>query len=153
MNAFVRQMAALSVLWALCELLLPEGRTHRAVRLTAGVLVMTALLMSAGRLMEKQLPTLTALAPQVQSAASVSYAETALRAAANQVKADCQRLARRAGYQAEAKAYLTLDGAVERIELFVSPTEKTPLMTEEALQTMLAERYQAPITLTDGSDP
>lgn len=103
--------------------------------------------------MEKQLPTLTALAPQVQSAASVSYAETALRAAANQVKADCQRLARRAGYQAEAKAYLTLDGAVERIELFVSPTEKTPLMTEEALQTMLAERYQAPITLTDGSDP
>lgn len=153
MNAFVRQIAALSVLWALCELLLPEGRAHQAVRLTASVLVMTALLMSAERLMEKPLQAQTALAPQVQTAARESYAETALRAAANQIGADCRRLARRAGYQAEAKAYLTMDGAVEGIELAIDSTEKTPLMTEEALQTMLAERYQAPITLTGGRAP
>lgn len=153
MNAFVRQMAALSVLWAMCELLLPEGRAHQAVRLTAGVLVMTALLMNAGRLMKNRLPALTALAPQVQNATSESYTETALRAAANQVKADCQRLARRAGYQAEAKAFLTLDGAVEQIQLSISPTEKTPLMTEEALKELLMERYQTRITLTGGGGP
>lgn len=153
MNAFVRQMAALSVLWALCELLLPEGRAQQAVRLTAGVLVMTALLMSAGRLMEQRLPALTALAPQVQQATSASYGETALRSAANQVKADCQRLAQRAGYQAEAKAFLTMDGAVEQIQLSLIPTETPPLMTETALKEMLAQRYQTRITLTGGKSP
>lgn len=153
MNAFVRQMAALSVLWALCELLLPEGRAQQAVRLTAGVLVMTALLMSAGWLMEQRLPAMTALAPQVQQATSASYGETALRSAANQVKADCQRLAQRAGYQAEAKVFLTMDGAVEQIQLSLIPTETPPLMTETALKEMLAQRYQTRITLTGGKSP
>ena len=37
-------VAALSVLWAMCELLIPNEKYRQAVRLTAGMLVMSVLL-------------------------------------------------------------------------------------------------------------
>ena len=64
MDAFVRQLAVLSVLWSLSELLLPEGRQQKMARMTVSVLVMTALLSGMGKLVQSRLPTITALASQ-----------------------------------------------------------------------------------------
>ena len=44
MDAFVRQLTVLSVLWSLSELLLPEGRLQKMARMTVSVLVMAALI-------------------------------------------------------------------------------------------------------------
>lgn len=152
MNGLIRQMAVLSVLWSLCELLLPEGRAHKAARMTASVLVMTALLAGAGRLMRTPFPELTVLAPRMQQAAAQTYQETALRVAANQVRDDCQRLAERAGYQGRFTAYLTLEGRIDHIEGCLTALE-TPIQTAEALRQLLEQRYEAPVTLTGGSCP
>ena len=46
MNGFVRQLAALATLWALCELLLPRRR--EMIQLAASLMVMAALVMSLG---------------------------------------------------------------------------------------------------------
>ena len=51
MNAFIRQMAVLSVLWAFCEMLLPEGRQRRAVRLTVSLMMAASLLSSLSALL------------------------------------------------------------------------------------------------------
>ncbi len=48
MDAFVRQLAVLSVLWSLSELLLPEGRLKKMARMTVSVLVMAALVSGLG---------------------------------------------------------------------------------------------------------
>ena len=55
MDAFVRQLAVLSVLWSLSELLLPEGRLQKMARMTVSVLVMAALVSGLGSLMDIQL--------------------------------------------------------------------------------------------------
>lgn len=152
MNAFVRQLAALSVLWALCELLLPEGRGHQAVRLTVSVLVMTALLSGMGKLVQSRLPAITALASQAQTAASQSYAETALRAAANQVQGYCVRAAGRAGYQAGVTAYLRQDGAIDHIAIVLQPNETPPLMQKDRLLETLAQQLHIqPSQITEAS--
>ena len=88
MDAFVRQLAVLSVLWSLSELLLPEGRLQKMARMTVS-----------------------------------SYARAALSAAANQAEGYCVRLARRAGYEARAAVYLTMEGAVDHIDLWLTPGE------------------------------
>ena len=44
MNSLIRQITVLSVLWTVCELLLPEGKYQPMVRMTASLLVMTALM-------------------------------------------------------------------------------------------------------------
>ena len=54
MDAFVRQLAVLSVLWSLSELLLPEGRLQKMARMTVSVLVMAALISGLGNLMNIQ---------------------------------------------------------------------------------------------------
>ena len=51
LNAFIRRMAVLSVLWAFCEMLLPEGRQRRAVRLTVSLMMAAALLSSVTALL------------------------------------------------------------------------------------------------------
>ena len=152
MNGFIRQMAVLSVLWSLCELLLPEGRAHKAARMTASVLARTALLAGAGRLMRTSLPELSVLAPRMQQAAAQTYQETALQSAANQVRDDCRRLAERAGYQGWFTAYITLEGRIDHIEGCLTAL-KTPIQTQEELRQLLEQRYEAPVTLTGGSGP
>ncbi|MEG0902414.1 MAG: hypothetical protein RSG96_09845, partial [Clostridia bacterium] len=115
MNAFVRKLAVLSVLWSLCELLLPDGRQQKMVRMTVSVLVMMVLVSSlSGLLMgvgESQTPV-------VESAAMLgeqSYARIALQALANQAERLCVRMAQNAGYVARAAVYLREDGALERV--------------------------------------
>lgn len=117
MSALIRQITVLSVLWALCELILPSGRQRQMVRMTVGVLVMTALLSTAGELMHSGIPTAPALAQQAIQATQASYRQTALRAAANQTAVYCRRMAEKSGYQATADVYLTADGGMEQIDL------------------------------------
>lgn len=139
MNAFVRQLAVLSVLWALCELLLPGGKQRPLVRMTISVLVITALLSTAGQwLSSLTVPASPTLARQTVQTGEDSYRRTALTAAANQVKGYCERLARRAGYEASATVFFTKEGALERVELTVRA--QTPLMEPRALRGALAQR-------------
>lgn len=139
MNAFVRQLAVLSVLWALCELLLPGGKQRPLVRMTISVLVITALLSTAGQwLSSLTLPASPTLAQQTVQTGADSYRRTALTATANQIKGFCERLARRAGYEASATVFLTTEGALERVDLMLRP--QTPMMTPQALRGALAQR-------------
>lgn len=78
MDAFVRQLAVLSVLWSLSELLLPEGRLQKMARMTVSVLVMAALISGLGNLMNLQVESAL---PAVSDAAAVgeSYVRAAVR--------------------------------------------------------------------------
>ena len=73
MDAFVRQLAVLSVLWSLSELLLPEGRLQKMARMTVSVLVMAALVSGLGSLMDIQLESALPAAADA-SAGGDSYA-------------------------------------------------------------------------------
>lgn len=139
MNAFVRQLAVLSVLWALCELILPDGRQQQLARMTVSVLVMTSLLSTAGGLLgsagKHPQPV---LAYQAAQASQESYRRTLLSARANQAEAYCERLAQRAGYEAAAAVYLTQQGAVDHILLRLAALQA--LMPPEEVQKTLAEQ-------------
>lgn len=141
MNAFVRQLAVLSVLWSFCELLLPEGKQQRMVRLTVSVLVMTALLSALngllGSVQALEWPSQPVLA---QGEGSLQARRTALQAAANQARAFCLRQAAKAGYEAECEISLRMDGTLERAVLRLCPkAESPPLMTAEDLIALLAK--------------
>ncbi len=138
MNTFVRQLAVLSVLWSLCELLLPDGRLQRMVRMTVSVLVMVALLSAVGGALQTGLNTqgVPTLASAARQATEESYLRTALQATANQMEGLCVRLANRAGYAANAAVYLRQSGSVERIELQLEgwlDVDSPPLADVEAL--------------------
>ena len=81
MNAFVRQLAVLSVLWSVCELLLPEGRQQQMVRAAVGVLVMTALLGTMGRILSGSME-IPAWSAQIAETGTYRYRQTALTAMA-----------------------------------------------------------------------
>jgi len=138
MNTLVRQVAVLSVLWALCELLLPDGRYQRMVRLTASLLVMAALLSTVGDWLGLQQNARPAAAAQLQQTSEKEYLRTALAAAANQLESWCVKMAKRAGYQAQACVWLQMDGGLDHIELvlenaggaFLSPGELRAAMAE-----------------------
>jgi len=136
MGALVRQVAALSMLWAVCELLLPDGR-QQMVRMTVSVLVMTALLSTAGEWLINAPEGVPALAQQVMQVSRTHYRQTALRAAANQTSAYCERFCTRAGYAAQADVFFRFDGGVERIELRLQP--RFPLKTPEETARLLCE--------------
>mgnify|MGYP001636514439 FL=1 len=142
MDAFVRQLAVLSVLWSLSELLLPEGRLQKMARMTVSVLVMAALISGLGNLMNIQVESAL---PVVSDAAAVgeSYARAAVSAAANQAETYCVQLARRAGYEARAAVYLTLEGAVDHIDLSLAAGE-TPLLSEEEVARTIAGQLAIP---------
>ena len=131
MNAFVRQTAVLSVLWSVCEMLLPEGRTQQMVRMTAGLLVMTAILSSAGTLLS-QTAALPAWTQETVRAGEANYRRIVLKSMANQTAAYCEDFAGRAGYAVEAVVWLQESGAVERVELTIHQ-EKTSMMTKEEM--------------------
>lgn len=142
MEAFVRQLAALSVLWSLSELLLPEGRQQKMARMTISALIMAALISGLGSLMDVRVEgTLPAAA--LGAVSEKSYARTALRAAANQAESLCVRLARRAGYEARAAVYLTREGAVDHVDLALEAGE-APLLDAQALAAAIAGQLSVP---------
>ena len=143
MDAFVRQLAVLSVLWSLSELLLPEGRLQKMARMTVSVLVMAALVSGLGSLMDIQLESALPSAADA-SAGGDRYARAALSAAANQAEGYCGRLARRAGYEARAAVYLTMEGAVDHIDLWLTPGE-APLLDAEEVARTIADELAVPV--------
>lgn len=139
MNALIRQIAVLSALWTVCELLLPDGKHQHMVRMTAGLLVMTALLTTVSGWLGNVPKTIPVMTVAVQNASEEAYRRTALKASANQIENWCRRLAERAGYQASVTVYLTMDGALDHMQLIVRPSEQA-LITAERLDDMLAEQ-------------
>lgn len=139
MNAFVRQIAVLSVLWAMCEMLLPDGKHQHMVRMTASLLVMTALLTTVSGWLGRQPPAQSTMTFRMQQAAQDTYQRTALTAVANQLESYCVRMAQRAGYEAAASVALTMDGALEYVRLNLNQPSHTLLSPAELCQT-LAQR-------------
>lgn len=156
MNAFVRRLAALSVLWALCELLLPEGGQQRLARFTVSAMVMISLVSALGGLLGVRMDTAPTAPAVAQAAPDEShYRMAALRSLANQAQGLCQRVAARAGYRAVAAAYLGMDGALDHVELALEPMEgQTALCAPAELAARLADALGAEpsrIWLTDGT--
>ena len=150
MNAFVRQIAVLSVLWSLCELLLPEGRQQKMARMTVSILVMAALISAVSGLLGAQVQPagLPALAQTVEEAGAQSYARIALQAAANQTERFVTSLARKAGYSARAVAAFRPDGALDHVGLWLErDPDAPPLMDETRLAEAVAGRLNVPSSL------
>lgn len=139
MNALIRQVVVLAVLWAVCELLLPMGHLQQMVRMTVSALVLTALLSTAGQVLNSHSPALP-LAQQASAMSSSVYRQTALRSAANQIADCCKRLAARAGYEADVTVWLTETGAMDAVELTL--TEDAPLMNADALMDAMASQLE-----------
>ena len=135
MNQTVRRVAALSVLWAMCELLIPNEKYRQAVRMTAGLLVISVLLSSAGNLLGSETLAQPAVA-RSETVAQQTYLRVALTSAANQLRSYCEHVAQRAGYQADACVFLAMDGAVERIEITLRKDGNTLLSPDELCQTL-----------------
>ena len=138
MNGFVRQVAVLSVLWSMCELLLPDGRLKRLTRMTASVMVMISLVTALNGLLGVALPTPSAPA-MAQAISADSYARAALASAQNQVRGYVERLAARAGYEACAEASFSDEGALMRVALWLAPARDKPLVSEGELVRRMAE--------------
>ena len=141
MNALVRQIAVLSVLWAMCELLLPDGKHQHMVRMTASLLVMTALLTTAGGMLNESHPAQTVMTYRVQQTAEDTYQRTALAAVANQMESWCVHLAQRAGYRAEAAVYLAMDGSLDHVELTLKGSG-SGLIAPGRLAALMAEKLE-----------
>ena len=54
------------------------------------------------------------------------------------------RLARRAGYEARAAVYLTMEGAVDHIDLWLTPGE-APLLDAEEVARTIADELAVPV--------
>ena len=134
MNAFVRQLAVLAGLWALCGLLLPEGRQQRMVHMAVSLMVMAALIGTLDALLggvyETQWP---ALAVQSAAAPVTGYDRIPPTSLSNQARRLCCRTAGRAGYEADAVVRLRTDGSLEAVELRLKSGTQPPLLTEDAL--------------------
>lgn len=126
------------MLWAVCELLLPTGRQQQLTRMTVSVLVMTALLSTAGDLLDVQPQGRPALVRQAAQISEDHYRETVIRTAANQTAAYCERFFSKAGCTAQATAFFTLDGAVEHIEIILDAPPA--LMTAQEAAELLARQ-------------
>ena len=72
----------------------------------------------------------------VQQTAEDTYRRTALVAFANQLESYCVRVARRAGYQAGAEVYLTLDGELDHVKLTLNQPETTLISSSRLAQTL-----------------
>ena len=143
MNAFVRQIAVLSVLWSLCELLLPSGRQQKMARMPVSILVMAALISAVSGLLgtRVQVAGLPALAQAVEDAGAQSYTRIAIQAAANQTERFAVSLARQAGYSARVAVAFRADGALDHIQLWLERKPDTPPLVEEGrLAEALAQR-------------
>lgn len=116
MNGFVVRLVVLSAMWAVCEMLLPDGKTRQAVRFVVSLLVMLSLLAFMSEAMNVE--AVPAASDAIFAKGQDSCAEEIfLRSRANQIRDYVAALCHRAGYEAEVTVYLTRDGAPERIEL------------------------------------
>lgn len=132
MNAFIRQLAALAALWALCELLLGESRQRQMVHLTVSLMVMAVLIRSlSGVLGGIPAVQTTALSLRSSPAAVTGYDRIALSAAANQLRTLCCRMIRRAGYEGDASVSLREDGSLDEVILSLSSREQQALAEEQ----------------------
>ena len=139
MNGLVRQIAVLSMLWAVCELLLPDGKQHQMVRMAASLLIMIALLTTVRGWLGQPADAQPVMTLRVQQASEETYRRSALTAAANQLESWCVNLAWRAGYQAKAAVWLTMEGETQRISLVLQPSSAA-LLEPEALRQTLAQQ-------------
>lgn len=145
MNGFVRQLAALAALWALCELLECNGRQQQMVRLAVSLMVMVALIASLGRLLGTVKQTeWPVFSPTEQAQTTSGYQRIALTSLANQAEQYCLRTARKAGYEAQCAVFLHTDGSVEEIRLCLSRGETPPVMEETMLVAALARELSIP---------
>ncbi len=152
MDRLIRQLAVLAVLWTVCELLTPSGRQQQITRAAMSLLVLTALLSSAGAWLDGEQAALPAAVRQGLEVSQSQYRRTALTAFANQVKQWCESYCRRAGYEARVDVTLRLDGALEKIDLTLNAA--APLMSRERLVKMLADELDTEaqrICLTEGT--
>ena len=141
MNGFVRQLATLAALWALCELLQCNHRQQQMVRLAVSLMVMVALIASLGKLLGSAKQTeWPVFSPTEQAQTTSGYQRIALTSLANQVEQYCLRTARKAGYEAQCAVFLKTDGSVKEIRLHLFQREKPPLMEETALVAVLAQQ-------------
>lgn len=136
MNAFVRRLVVLSVLWAALEMLLPHRRQQPMIRMTMGVLVMTALVSQAGQWLGG-MGGMPVWIVRQETLLETEHLETVLRSQANQVEWYCARQAERAGYQSEAGVWIRQDGSIDHIELRLLSRENA-LLTPEKLREHLA---------------
>ena len=139
MNAFVRRLAVISVLWAAVEMLVPEGRQQPALRMTMGILMMTAVLSQAGQWFGAEMDMPAWSLREVRA----DYRQTALKAAANQVEGYCVLQAEKAGYCAEGGVWIGQDGSIEHISLRIR-ADGSPLIPPERLREHLAQQLQIP---------
>ena len=143
MNAFVRQLATLAALWALCELLLP--RRQQMVRLAVSLMVMAALVVSLGQFLgQVQQSDWPVFAAARSDQTITGYQRIALTSLANQLETACLRMARKAGYDAHVAVYLRQDGGVERITLALHRGGTPPLMAEADLAAAMAQGLSLP---------
>lgn len=149
MNAFVRQLAVLSVVWSFCELLLPDGKQQKMVRMTVSVLVMAALISAVSGLLQHGTAVMSELPAPALALDTIneeSYAASALRAIANQAENLCVRIANRAGYCAAVAVYLRTDGSLDHIELCLTGLireDVPPLISQEETAKRIAEMLEA----------
>lgn len=142
MNTFIRQLAALAALWALCELLLGESRQRHMVHLTVSLMVMAVLISSLAGAMGS-IPAVQTAALPLRPAGGVSgYDRIALTAAANQVRALCCGMIRRAGYEGDAAVSLREDGSTDEVVLYLQPREQA-MIGEEQLAAAVGEMLDA----------
>ena len=140
MNAFVRRLAVLSVLWAAVEILLPHRRQQPAIRMTMGLLVVTALVSQTAQWLGA-VEGMPAWIVHQEASFETKRLETTLHSWANQVEDYCVRQAEKAGYQAEAGVWIRRDGSVERIELRLLSGE-TVLLNPEKLRDHLSDQLK-----------
>lgn len=162
MGAFVRQIVALSALWTLGELLLPEGGMQRAARLVISLMTMAVLLTTLGGMLGsleniQVSETLAQIVPAQEGSVTQeeNYAQIALRSYANQAEDACVRMGRKAGYEVRAAVYLRRDGSAERLELNCAAAQEKPLLTPDELRESIAQAFAVDperITLTMDGD-
>lgn len=118
MEAFLRQLAALGVMVALCHLLLPEGKLKDAASLTMSLLVCLLLLSSAsgllGSLRALTAPSDAEILSRVTWPAG-AHERAAIQTMANQLADQAVKALADAGVNAEVTAYYTDTGALDSV--------------------------------------
>lgn len=127
MTHFLRQLAALGVMVALTQLLMPEGKLKEAASFATSLLVSLLLMTTVtGWLSEWGVPaavtpdTIFAQAAQSQDELMQAYQEKAVMAQANQTALLARRVLTGEGYACETTAYYDQSGALDHIAVHSS---------------------------------
>jgi hypothetical protein len=138
-NGFVVRLAVLSVLWAFCEMLLPEGKSRRMVQFIVSLMMMLSLIGFTADLLGREAPHAGNMPVLAETSPGVEGRRIFLQARANQLRSYAIGLGERAGFRTDATVYMQENGAVERMELTLWKRENgPPIMTGTALAETLA---------------